>query len=76
MNGNTYKLNIYKLREIMDENNDNGETIAAFLGKTPATISRKMNNVGGADFTRNEMRMLIKKWKLSYSEAMEIFFGL
>ena len=76
MNENTYGLNIYKLREVMDKNNDNGKTIAKFLNKTPATISRKMNHVDGSDFTRIEIRMLIKKWKLSYATAMQVFFGL
>lgn len=46
---------------------------AAVIGCSEATLSRKVN--GTSDFTRNEIQLFRKSFKLSADDVERIFFG-
>lgn len=66
-------MNKKLLRAAMAENGDTGTMLAEALGITPSTLSVKMNNRNGADFTQSEMFAIMKRYSLT-AERMQIIF--
>lgn len=65
-NKNKFRAKVYERGQTL-------EKVADFIGKNPATITRKLN--GESEFTRNEIQQLISFLNLSDEEVKDIFFA-
>lgn len=61
----------WKLKELIEKNNDTMEQLAKYLKITYQTLSRKLN--GHVEFTRAELKMIKVRYKLN-AEQMDIIF--
>lgn len=68
-------MNKKLLRSKMVEFGDNNFTLAAALNIAPGTLSTKMNETNGAEFTQGEMNVIRKRYNLTDPEFMMIFFA-
>lgn len=68
-------MNKKKLKSIMALNDDTGQTLAKFLGISRSTLSAKMNETNGAEFTQSEITAIKEKYKLTADEIETIFFN-
>ena len=55
-------------------NGDNGGDLAKYLQISRTTLSAKMNETNGAEFTQNEICRIKEKYSLTSNEIDEIFF--
>lgn len=55
---------------------DNNATLAEALSLSPQRLSAKINETNGAEFTANEIKIIIKRYSLTADEVMDIFFCL
>lgn len=62
-----------ELKVAMIRYGDKQEDLAAALGITSATLSLKINSE--AEFKRNEIEMIIKRYSLSTEDMRRIFFA-
>nr|DAP46025.1 MAG TPA: Protein of unknown function (DUF739) [Caudoviricetes sp.] len=69
------KLNKQKLESVMKLHNDNGQTLAQYLGIARPTFSNKLNETRGAEFTQGEIRLIKERYNLSAEEVDMIFFN-
>lgn len=53
---------------------DNGATLAAALGIARSTLSAKLNEYNGAEFTNSEIALIKKRYSLSPDQIDRIFF--
>lgn len=67
-------MNKQRLESVMKLHNDNGQTLAQYLGIARQTFSNKLNETRGAEFTQGEIR-LIKK-SIIYRQKKSIRFFL
>nr|DAK93946.1 MAG TPA: Regulatory protein [Caudoviricetes sp.] len=67
-------MNKNRLESVMKLNNDNGQTLAKYLGIARTTFSNKLNETRGAEFTQNEIRGIKERYHLSAEEIDKIFF--
>lgn len=67
-----YGMKTSKLKGKLVENGDTYERLAAALGITSKTLSFKIN--GQSEFNRDEIQGIIKRYNLSASEVLDIFF--
>lgn len=67
-------MDINKLKSKMALNGDNGGDLAKYLQISRTTLSAKMNETNGAEFTQNEICRIKEKYSLSSNEVDEIFF--
>lgn len=54
---------------------DNNNTLGKALGIAYQTVSAKLNNTNGAEFTQGEIAAIKKRYDLTPSEIDEIFFN-
>ena len=54
---------------------DTNRTVAAAIGISPQRNSAKLNGNHGADYTRREILLLKKRWRLTAEEVDAIFFA-
>lgn len=67
-------MNKQKLESVMKLHNDNGQTLAQYLGIARPTFSNKLNETRGAEFTQGEIRLIKERYNLSAEEVDMIFF--
>jgi hypothetical protein len=48
--------------------------LAKALGITPTTLSAKINETNGAEFTQGEILFIKERYNLTANEVVEIFF--
>ena len=68
-------MNKQKLESVMKLHNDNGQTLAQYLGIARPTFSNKLNETRGADFKQGEIRLIKERYNLSAEEVDMIFFN-
>lgn len=56
------------------KNGDNMRSVAAFLGRVPATITAYING-GKTDFSRSDIAKLKRRWQLTPEQVDKIFFN-
>ena len=69
-------MNINKLKSKMALYGDTGGDLASYLDISRSTLSSKMNETNGAEFTQNEILKIKKRYSLKSKEVDEIFFEL
>lgn len=68
-------VNKRKLKSVIVANNDTTTSLAEFLGIARATLSAKMNEYRGAEFTQKEIQMMIDRYSLNSEDVVAIFFA-
>ncbi len=68
-------MNTKLLRSKMVLYQDNNTTLGEFLGIAYQTVSAKINNTNGAEFTQGEIMQIKHKYQLTPDEVVEIFFN-
>ena len=66
-------MNIKELKVEMMRHNDTGKDLAAALGISRQTLSRRFNSIRAA-FTQREIAIIQKRYDLSGDRVSEIFF--
>ena len=69
------RMNKKQLRSVMVLHDDTNQTRAEYLGITDSTLSMKMNETNGAEFTQGEIQKIIDRYNLSAEQTMLIFFN-
>ena len=62
------------LKSVMVLHDDTQETLAEYLGISAPTLSLKMNETNGAEFTQGEIKKIIDRYDLTAEQTMNIFF--
>lgn len=68
-------MNTAMLKSKMVLFGDNNTTLGEALGIAYQTLSTKINNTNGAEFTQGEILTIKKRYKLTPDEVDEIFFN-
>lgn len=68
-------LNKNMLKSVMVLHDDTQETLAEYLGISAPTLSLKMNETNGAEFTQGEIKKIILRYDLTAEQTMKIFFS-
>lgn len=68
-------MNKTLLSSVMVKNRDTQAKLAAAMGLSLSRLNAKINEREGAAFTQTEMAFIIKRYRLTNDEAMEIFFA-
>ena len=68
-------LNKNMLKSVMVLHGDTQETLAEYLGISAPTLSLKMNETNGAEFTQGEIKKIILRYDLTAEQTMKIFFS-
>lgn len=68
-------MDINKLKSKMALHGDNGGDLASYLHISRSTLSSKMNETNGSEFTQNEILKIKEKYSLTSDEVDEIFFN-
>lgn len=68
-------MNKKQLRSVMVLHDDTNQTLAEYLGITDSTLSMKMNETNGAEFTQGEIQKIINRYDLTAEQTMLIFFS-
>lgn len=55
--------------------NDTNITLAEYLGISDSTLSLKMNETNGAEFTQGEIKKIIQRYNLTSEQTLQIFFN-
>lgn len=69
-------MNKNRLMSVMRLHGDTGKELAEYLGISRSTLSSKMNETHGAEFTQGEIKSIKEKYKLNAEDIDLIFFGL
>lgn len=67
-------MNKKKLRAKMMEFGDTAEKLAEILGIHRSSLSAKMNGYRGAEFNQTEIKTIAKRYKMTDTEIVAIFF--
>lgn len=67
-------MNKYKLKAKMLEHGDTSEKLAEILGIHRSSLSAKMNGYRGAEFNQTEIKTIAKRYEMTDSEVIAIFF--
>ncbi|HFE9852753.1 TPA: XRE family transcriptional regulator [Enterococcus faecalis] len=67
-------MNKKGLRILLLKNDDNQGTLANYLGISEQTLSKKINEREGAEFSQTEIRLIKDKYQLTAEEVDGIFF--
>ena len=62
----------WKIRGLMDRNDDTMEKLASCLNITYQTLSKKLN--GHVDFNRKEIKIMKDRYGLDAEEINDVFF--
>lgn len=68
-------MNKNLLKSIMVLHDDTNITLAEYLGISDSTLSMKMNEIKGAEFTQGEIRKIITRYNLTGEQVLNIFFN-
>lgn len=68
-------MDINKLKSKMALYGDNGGDLAEYLNISRSTLSGKMNETNGAEFTQGEIQKIKERYDLNSNEVDEIFFN-
>ena len=68
-------MNKNMLKSVMVLHGDIQETLAEYLGISATTLSLKMNETNGAEFTQGEIKKIILRYDLTAEQTMKIFFS-
>ena len=68
-------MNKNLLRSVMVLHDDTNITLAEYLGISDSTLSLKMNETNGAEFTQGEIKKIILRYDLTAEQTMKIFFS-
>ena len=68
-------MNKNMLRSVMVLHDDTNITLAEYLGISDSTLSLKMNETNGAEFTQGEIKKIIKRYDLTAEQTLQIFFN-
>lgn len=68
-------MNKNLLRSVMVLHDDTNITLAEYLGISDSTLSLKMNETNGAEFTQGEIKKIIKRYDLTAEQTLQIFFN-
>ena len=68
-------MDINKLKSKMALYGDNGGDLATYLQISRTTLSSKMNETNGSEFTQNEILKIKEKYSLTSEEVDQIFFN-
>lgn len=68
-------MNKKLLRSVMVLHDDTNATLAEALGITPQSLSAKMNETNGAEFTQGEITVIRIRYHLSAEKVIAIFFA-
>ena len=69
------KLNKNMLRSVMVLHDDTNITLAEYLGISDSTLSLKINETNGAEFTQGEIKKIIQRYNLTAEQTLQIFFN-
>lgn len=67
-------MNKRKLEAKMKMYGDIGRTLASYIGIARTTLSAKMNETNGAEFTQGEIAKIKERYNLTAEEVDDIFF--
>ena len=67
-------MNTAMLKSIMALNGDTIAALADFLGKTPQSVSDKINE-RGTEFKQGEIARIKERYRLNATQIEEIFFN-
>ena len=67
-------MNKFKLLAVMAEHGENQSKLAAALGISRITLSRKISEKSNAVFTQPEISAIKKRYKLTDTDVSAIFF--
>ena len=65
-----------KLKSKMVLNGDNGGDLAEYLDISRTTLSSKINETNGAQFTQGEISKIKERYNLTGKEIDDIFFNI
>lgn len=68
-------MNKKLLRSEMVLHDDTNVSLAAVLGISPQSLSAKMNETNGAEFTQGEMNVIRNRYDLTDAKFVAIFFA-
>ena len=68
-------MNRNLLRTKMILKGDTNETLAEYLGLHPTSLSMKLNEYHGREFTQSEIRAIRERYDLTDAEVTQIFFA-
>lgn len=68
-------MNKNMLRSVMVLHDDTNITLAEYLGISDSTLSLKMNETNGAEFTQGEIKKIIQRYNLTAEQTLQIFFN-
>lgn len=68
-------MNKNLLRSVMVLHDDTNITLAEYLGISDSTLSLKMNETNGAEFTQGEIKKIIQRYDLTAEQTLQIFFN-
>lgn len=68
-------MNKNLLRSVMVLHDDTNITLAEYLGTSDSTLSLKMNETNGAEFTQGEIKKIIQRYNLTAEQTLQIFFN-
>lgn len=68
-------MNKKLLEAKMKLHGDIGKTLAMHIGIARTTLSNKMNETNGAEFTQREISKIKERYSLTAEEVDEIFFA-
>ena len=68
-------MNKKLLEAKMKLHGDIGKTLAMHIGIARTTLSNKMNETNGAEFTQREISRIKERYSLTAEEVDEIFFA-
>ena len=63
------------LKSVMVLHGDTQEALAEYLEISSPTLSLKMNETNGAEFTQGEIKKIINRYDLTEEQTMKIFFN-
>ncbi len=67
-------MNKKKLESVMKLFDDTGQTLAEYLGMGRTSLSNRLNETRGAEFTQGEIRMMRERYNLTAQDVDAIFF--
>lgn len=68
-------MNKQELRVILLVNKENQGVLAEYLGISEQTLSKKINEKNGSEFSQTEIKMIKDRYGLSPSQVDHIFFS-
>ena len=68
-------MNKNLLKSVMVLHDDTQERLAEYLNISSGTLSLKINETNGAEFTQGEIKKIIERYDLTAEDTEKIFFN-